>query len=220
MTEELGRDGPRLVGYKIRFQDRTNPDTVVKVMTDGILLAETQGDPDLRQYQVLILDEAHERSLNIDFLLGYLQGLLKNTADVLVYTGHPVTDKNVLVLPRDRSLKAHQYVDPRGELRFYPELRVSAVLAAAVGDPVVDNDDLAMIAQVEPLRRRIDLYRDTPRGGRPQHLLEVDLEGLPPADEPARGTGVEGGASGLLTSPASGTTCAGNAAGATPIVCG
>jgi ATP-dependent helicase HrpA len=70
------------VGYKIRFQDQTQPGTRVKLMTDGILLAETQTDRDLRQYDTLILDEAHERSLNIDFLLGYLQRLMPRRPDL------------------------------------------------------------------------------------------------------------------------------------------
>ncbi|MDA0191309.1 MAG: ATP-dependent RNA helicase HrpA, partial [Proteobacteria bacterium] len=69
------------VGYKIRFNDRTSKDSYVKLMTDGILLAETQGDPWLGQYDTLILDEAHERSLNIDFLLGYLRQLLPRRPD-------------------------------------------------------------------------------------------------------------------------------------------
>ncbi|HCB13072.1 MAG TPA: ATP-dependent RNA helicase HrpA, partial [Gammaproteobacteria bacterium] len=61
------------VGYKVRFSDRVGPDTVIKLMTDGILLAETQSARQLDQYEVIIIDEAHERSLNIDFLLGYLK---------------------------------------------------------------------------------------------------------------------------------------------------
>ncbi|MEI2743722.1 MAG: ATP-dependent RNA helicase HrpA [Candidatus Competibacter sp.] len=70
------------VGYKVRFSDRTGPDAAVKLMTDGILLAETQSDRQLEQYEVLILDEAHERSLNIDFLLGYLKRLLPRRPDL------------------------------------------------------------------------------------------------------------------------------------------
>ncbi len=71
-----------LVGYKIRFNDRTGPQTKIKFMTDGVLLAETQGDRDLRRYDTLIIDEAHERSLNIDFLLGYLHRLLADRLDL------------------------------------------------------------------------------------------------------------------------------------------
>ena len=74
--EELNVNWGREVGCKIRFDDRSSPQTYIKLMTDGILLAETQGDPLLSEYNCLIIDEAHERSLNIDFLLGYLKGLL------------------------------------------------------------------------------------------------------------------------------------------------
>jgi ATP-dependent helicase HrpA len=75
VAEELGVNWGREVGCKIRFDDRTSRDTVVKFMTDGMLLAEVQSDPLLRAYDTIILDEAHERSLNIDFLLGHLRNL-------------------------------------------------------------------------------------------------------------------------------------------------
>jgi len=78
LKTELG--GP--VGYKIRFNDKVSPDTCVKLMTDGILLAEIQGDPLLKKYDTIILDEAHERSLNIDFLLGYFKQLLPRRPDL------------------------------------------------------------------------------------------------------------------------------------------
>ncbi len=82
VAEELNVPWGGLVGCKMRFADDTSRDTRVKFMTDGILLAEIQSDPMLRAYSVLILDEAHERSLNIDFLLGYLVGLLKKRPDL------------------------------------------------------------------------------------------------------------------------------------------
>jgi ATP-dependent helicase HrpA len=82
VAEELGVPWGREVGCKMRFSDDTSRETRVKFMTDGILLAEIQSDPMLRAYSVLILDEAHERSLNIDFLLGYLVGLLKKRPDL------------------------------------------------------------------------------------------------------------------------------------------
>jgi len=82
IAEELGSELGAVVGYKVRFQDRLGPDAVVKLMTDGILLAETQGDPQLRRYGTIVLDEAHERSLNIDFLLGYLVRLLPQRPDL------------------------------------------------------------------------------------------------------------------------------------------
>lgn len=72
------------IGYQVRFDDHTSDATVIKFMTDGILLAETRNDPDLLQYDCLILDEVHERSLNIDFLLGYVKLLLKRRKDLRV----------------------------------------------------------------------------------------------------------------------------------------
>ena len=81
IAEELQTPLGEAVGYKIRFTDRTSDRGYVKLMTDGILLAETQNDPDLRQYDTLIIDEAHERSLNIDFLLGYLKGVIARRPD-------------------------------------------------------------------------------------------------------------------------------------------
>ncbi|MFT3962825.1 MAG: ATP-dependent RNA helicase HrpA [Propionivibrio sp.] len=84
IAQELESELGRHVGYKIRFTDRTSPQSYVKLMTDGILLAETQGDPWLAQYDTLIIDEAHERSLNIDFLLGYLKQLLPKRPDLKV----------------------------------------------------------------------------------------------------------------------------------------
>ena len=72
------------VGYKIRFQDKTDKHTRIKFMTDGVLLAETRRDRLLRQYAILIIDEAHERSLNIDFLLGYLKNILNTRDDLKV----------------------------------------------------------------------------------------------------------------------------------------
>jgi ATP-dependent helicase HrpA len=82
IAEELNVNWGREVGCKIRFDDRSSPQTFIKLMTDGILLAETQGDPLLSEYNCLIIDEAHERSLNIDFLLGYLKGLLAKRKDL------------------------------------------------------------------------------------------------------------------------------------------
>ena len=77
IAEELGEELGRSVGYKIRFKDKTGPHTFIKIMTDGILLAETQNDPYLNEYDTLIVDEAHERSLNIDFILGIFKNPLK-----------------------------------------------------------------------------------------------------------------------------------------------
>ncbi|NMG01050.1 ATP-dependent RNA helicase HrpA [Aromatoleum toluolicum] len=84
IAQELKSELGQAVGYKIRFTDRLSEASCVKLMTDGILLAETQGDPTLAAYDTLIIDEAHERSLNIDFLLGYLRTLLPRRPDLKV----------------------------------------------------------------------------------------------------------------------------------------
>ncbi len=82
ISKELGRELGSSVGYKVRFHDHVSPDSYIKLMTDGMLLAEIQKDPYLNEYDTLIIDEAHERSLNIDFLLGYLQQLLPKRRDL------------------------------------------------------------------------------------------------------------------------------------------
>lgn len=84
VREELGEAFSVVVGYKIRFRDVTGPDTRIKFMTDGILLAETSGDPLLSSYDTIIIDEAHERSLNIDFLLGILKRLVSKRPDLKI----------------------------------------------------------------------------------------------------------------------------------------
>lgn len=84
IAEELGSPLGEAVGYKVRFNDNTSRDAYVKLMTDGILLAETQTDRYLTAYDTIIIDEAHERSLNIDFLLGYLKQLLPRRPDLKV----------------------------------------------------------------------------------------------------------------------------------------
>jgi ATP-dependent helicase HrpA len=82
IAQELDSELGQIAGYKVRFNDRLQPGASVKLMTDGILLAETQSDPLLRAYDTLIIDEAHERSLNIDVLLGYLKQLLPRRPDL------------------------------------------------------------------------------------------------------------------------------------------
>lgn len=84
VAEELNVDWGREVGCKIRFADQTSSQTVVKFMTDGMLLAELQGDPELREYDAIIVDEAHERSLNIDFILGHLRRLRTRRPDLKI----------------------------------------------------------------------------------------------------------------------------------------
>ncbi len=82
IADELGQKIGQAVGYKVRFHDKTHDQSLIKLMTDGILLAESQNDPYLNQYDTIIIDEAHERSLNIDFLLGYMRWLLPKRPDL------------------------------------------------------------------------------------------------------------------------------------------
>ncbi|MBF0425710.1 MAG: ATP-dependent RNA helicase HrpA [Magnetococcales bacterium] len=88
LKTELGQK----IGFKVRFHDRIGPDTCLKIMTDGILLAETRSDPLLAQYDTLILDEAHERGLNVDFLIGYVKRLLPRRPDLKVIISSATLD--------------------------------------------------------------------------------------------------------------------------------
>lgn len=92
VAEEMGTGLGDRVGYQVRFVEKVQEETSIKFMTDGILLAETQRDRNLRQYDTLIIDEAHERSLNIDFVLGYLKNLLKRRKDLRVVVSSATLD--------------------------------------------------------------------------------------------------------------------------------
>ncbi len=97
VAEELEGELGAFIGYQVRFDEVSSEQTAVKFMTDGILLAETQGDPDLKRYAALIIDEAHERSLNIDFLLGYLRRLLGRRPDLKVVISSATLDAGSFV---------------------------------------------------------------------------------------------------------------------------
>ena len=81
IARQTGTTLPGIIGYKMRFEDKTSLDTKIKIMTDGILLQEMKLDPWLSRYSVLVVDEAHERSLNIDFILGLLKRVLEGRKD-------------------------------------------------------------------------------------------------------------------------------------------
>ncbi len=125
IAEELNVNWGREVGCKIRFDDRSGPHTYIKLMTDGILLAETQGDPTLAEYNAIILDEAHERSLNIDFLLGYLKGLLERRKDLKLI----VTSATIDTQAFSRHFNAAPIIEVSG--RLYPVEVVYQPLDAA-----------------------------------------------------------------------------------------
>ena len=126
IAEELDIPLGGAVGYQVRFTDHVGPDTLVKVMTDGILLAEIQRDRLLRRYGTVIVDEAHERSLNIDFILGYLKRLLPRRPDLKVVITSATIDPERFSRHFDRA----PVVEVSG--RTYPvEVRYRPILAEA-----------------------------------------------------------------------------------------
>ncbi|RMI30193.1 ATP-dependent RNA helicase HrpA [Nocardia stercoris] len=140
IAEELGTELGDVVGYTVRFTDQASDRTLVKLMTDGILLAEIQRDRLLRRYDTIIIDEAHERSLNIDFLLGYLKQLLPQRPDLKVI----ITSATI-----DPELFARHFADPAGNPapivevsgRSYPvEIRYRP-LALEIPAPSEDDED-------------------------------------------------------------------------------
>ncbi|MFZ5764642.1 MAG: ATP-dependent RNA helicase HrpA [Thermodesulfobacteriota bacterium] len=133
VREELGT-ASYLVGYKIRFLDRTSPDTRIKFMTDGILLAETQGDPRLSAYDTIIIDEAHERSLNIDFLLGILRKLLLRRTDLKLI----ITSATIDTEKFSRAFQGAPIIEVSG--RTYPVTIHYPVEAVGDGDDVASAD--------------------------------------------------------------------------------
>ncbi len=149
MAEELGEELGRTVGFQVRFSSKRSRDTRIKVMTDGILLAEIAHDRDLRRYDTIIIDEAHERSLNIDFLLGYLKQLLPRRPDLRVVITSATIDT--------ARFSAHFDNAPVIEVtgRTYPvELRYRPVAGSAEQR---DRDQLdAICAAVTELSARLD----------------------------------------------------------------
>ena len=128
IAQELGSPPGMHVGFKVRFNDTLSSGAWVKLMTDGILLAETQGDPLLKQYDTLIIDEAHERSLNIDFLLGYLKQLLPKRPDLKVIITSATIDADRFARHFGSLDKPAPVIEVSG--RLYPvELRYSPVEA-------------------------------------------------------------------------------------------
>jgi ATP-dependent helicase HrpA len=120
ISHELGTPPGEHVGFKVRFADTLTKGAWIKLMTDGILLAETQGDPMLRQYDTIIIDEAHERSLNIDFLLGYLKQLLPKRPDLKVIITSATIDAERFARHFGRTVN--------GELKPAPVIEVSGRL--------------------------------------------------------------------------------------------
>ncbi|WP_028643102.1 ATP-dependent RNA helicase HrpA [Nocardioides sp. URHA0020] len=179
IASELGTELGDLVGYQVRFTDRTSRSSRVKLMTDGILLAELQRDRMLKKYDTIIIDEAHERSLNIDFLLGYLKRLLPRrpdlkliitsaTIDVDRFAKHfdaPVIEVSGRTYPvevRYRPLMAFDEEDEEGEVvvRDQTEAIVDAVKELSAEGP---GDVLVFLPGEREIRDTADALGELPR---------------------------------------------------------
>ncbi len=152
VAEETGTALGDKVGFAVRFQDQVSEQTLIKFMTDGILLAETQSDRQLRRYDTLIVDEAHERSLNIDFLLGYLKNLLQRRPDLKLIITSATIDTDSFA----RHFSAAPVIEIEG--RGYPvEIRYRPIEG--------DNDERADQGLVRGISQAIDeLTPSDPRG--------------------------------------------------------
>jgi len=208
VAEELGADGRRLVGYKIRFKDATSRATRIKFMTDGMLLAETQQDRKLLAYDTIIIDEAHERSLNIDFLLGMVKRLLAKRNDLKViitsatidtekfaakFDGAPVVEVSGRTYPVE---VRYRPIDPEKEEegeQTYIDRAVEAVAELRREDTA--GDVLVFMPTERDIRETVDALADAFKrekgGGRPAVVLPL-FGRLSPADQsrifkPARG---------------------------------
>ena len=170
IAEELQTELGATVGYKVRFKDKVGAKTYLKLMTDGILLAEVQGDRYLNDYDTLIIDEAHERSLNIDFLLGYLKHLLPRRPDLKVI----ITSATIDTERFSRHFDHAPVIEVSG--RTYPvEVRYRSLLddnkaSEAKSD---DEQDAAPRDMQQALLEAVDELAaiDTARGRSPGHIL-------------------------------------------------
>ena len=132
IAEELHDEVGKAVGYKIRFKDRTRKDAYIKIMTDGILLMEAQNDPFLNEYDTIIVDEAHERNLNVDFVLGILKTLIKKRKDLKII----ITSATIDTQKFSKAFDNAPVIEVSGrmypvEIRYFPD---SAGLRPATAD--------------------------------------------------------------------------------------
>ena len=163
IAHELGQPVGEAVGYKVRFTDQTHPDAYIKLMTDGILLAETQGDRNLEAYDTIIVDEAHERSLNIDFLLGYLAQLCAKRPDLKVIVTSATLDADRFARHFGRGAKLAPVIEVSGrvfpvDVRFRPLRKGGGTGDAVLANESDDEEELeeAIVATAE------DLWREGP----------------------------------------------------------
>ena len=163
IAQELGQPVGESVGYKVRFTDHTKPDAYIKLMTDGILLAETQGDRELLAYDTIIVDEAHERSLNIDFLLGYLKQLCGKRPDLKVVITSATLDAERFARHFGTRAAPAPVIEVSGrvfpvDVRFRPLRKVAGAGEAVLANEADDEEELeeAIVNTAE------DLWREGP----------------------------------------------------------
>lgn len=161
IAEELHSPLGELIGYQVRFEDQSHPRTLVKLMTDGILLSETQHDRYLERYDTLIVDEAHERSLNIDFLLGYLKTLLPRRPDLKLI----ITSATIDLQRFSRHFDQAPIIEVSG--RTYPVETWYRPLTAQLdeeGNPIEDDltVDQGILASLTELSERERELRKSP----------------------------------------------------------
>jgi len=153
IAEELDVELGGVVGYQVRFTDHSSRDSLVKVMTDGILLAELQRDRDLRRYDTIVVDEAHERSLNIDFLLGYLKQLLGRRPDLkVVVTSATIDPERFAQHFADAEGRPAPIVEVSGrtypvEIRYRPLVREGPPAKDGAAGPPVEVDQVTGIVE-------------------------------------------------------------------------
>jgi ATP-dependent helicase HrpA len=185
IAQELETPLGAAVGYKVRFHDRTSPDSYIKLMTDGILLAETQHDRYLEHYDTIIIDEAHERSLNIDFLLGYLKQLLPKRPDLkLIITSATIDPQSF-----SRHFNNAPVIEVSG--RTYPvQIRYKpAVIEDGEEDPDPVEAILAAVDELWSSRATTSAPALSPSPGTPGEGRDAGSSGTtggatPPADIP------------------------------------
>ncbi|WP_127507402.1 ATP-dependent RNA helicase HrpA [Actinoplanes solisilvae] len=156
IAEEVGRPLGTTIGYKVRFTDQVSDDTMVKVMTDGILLAEIQTDRNLYRYDTLIIDEAHERSLNIDFILGYLRELLPRRPDLkLIITSATIETQRFAEHFSDAAGKPAPVIEVSG--RTFPvETRYRPLVATTEGSSLTAAENRHEPVQTEEPMDQVD----------------------------------------------------------------
>ncbi|MGI8980124.1 MAG: ATP-dependent RNA helicase HrpA [Pirellulaceae bacterium] len=183
LAEELGATGNKLVGYKIRFADQTSEQTLIKVMTDGVLLAESQTDRTFDQYDTIIIDEAHERSLNIDFLLGCLHRILPQRPDLRLIITSATIDATRFAEHFKSETGPAPIIEVSG--RTYPvEVRYQ---------PLVDDEGSGE-EEIDPIRGVADAVEDLCRVGQGDILVFLPTErDIREAHQKLRGRSFAGG---------------------------